>query len=68
MFEIDETWEQREARIERELLDLMSRHHAAHISDLPRGAAKTAGEHLGREAPNVYVRLMFADKHIANIT
>jgi hypothetical protein len=66
MISHDEPAAQRDARIEVELRALMARHNVAQLCMLPTGRAKRASERLGREAPNVYVRLMFAERPTHN--
>jgi hypothetical protein len=62
MFAGREALAEREARVERELKALMERHGVQHLGDLPRGAPKRESERLAREAPNIFVRLMYADR------
>ena len=61
-----ETETERNVRVERELIALMERHGVTHLSKLPTGRAKRASERIGREAPDVYIQLRFANQPTHN--
>jgi hypothetical protein len=65
MSTISDAFAEREARVERQIKALMERHGAETVSAL-RGAAKRECERIARDAPNVYLRLMFAERRASD--
>lgn len=62
MFAERQALAEREEHVERESKALTERHGVQHLGELPRGAPKRESERLARDAPNIYVRQMYADR------